>query len=130
MFLVAHQTLQSLLMRTNEADYEFLLNVKKHKIGFGKRGLYRKVHFLEILENLEILEILENPQAVEYKGGSDHLLEILENLEILEIVENAPVKRPLFVMTPFSGPDITSNKSSFYRHFRKGTRQTLLGPWK
>ena len=28
---------------------------------FWKRGPYRKVHFLEILENLEILEILENP---------------------------------------------------------------------
>ena len=28
---------------------------------FWKRGLFRKVHFLEILENLEILEILENP---------------------------------------------------------------------
>ena len=27
---------------------------------FWKRGLFRNVHFLEILENLEILEILEN----------------------------------------------------------------------
>ena len=32
-----------------------------------KRGLFRKVHFLEILENVEILEILENPQIVEIK---------------------------------------------------------------
>ena len=37
-------------------------------IGFGRRGLlekglFRKVHFLEILENLESLEILENPQT-------------------------------------------------------------------
>ena len=32
---------------------------------FWKRGLFRKVHFLEVLENLEILEILENPQTVE-----------------------------------------------------------------
>ena len=53
---------------------------------FWKRGLFRKVHFLEILENLEILEILENPQAVESKGESGHFLEILENLEILEIL--------------------------------------------
>ena len=62
---------------------------------FWKRGLFRKVHFLdslEILENLEILEILENPQTVEKKGEADHSLEILENLEILEI---PPVKRPL-----------------------------------
>ena len=28
---------------------------------FWKGGLFRNVHFLEILENLEILEILENP---------------------------------------------------------------------
>ena len=53
-------------------------------LGFGKggllkRGLFRKVHFLE---NLEIKEILENPSTVENKGESDHFLEILENLEI------------------------------------------------
>ena len=29
---------------------------------FWKRGLFRKVNFLEVLENLEILEILENPR--------------------------------------------------------------------
>ena len=62
---------------------------------FWKRGLFRKVHFLEILENLEILELLENPQTVEDKGEFDHFLEILENLEILEILEIPPVKRPL-----------------------------------
>ena len=39
---------------------------------FWKRGLFRKVHFLEIPENLE------NPQTVERKKGiSDHFLEIL-----------------------------------------------------
>ena len=62
---------------------------------FWKRALFRKVHFLEILENLEILEILENPQTVENKGESDHFLETLENLEKLEILEISPVKRPL-----------------------------------
>ena len=62
---------------------------------FWKRGLFRKVHFLEILENSEILEILENPQTAENKGDSDHFLEILENLEMLEILEIPPVKRPL-----------------------------------
>ena len=53
---------------------------------FWKRGLYRNVHFLEILENLEILEILESSRSVENKGESDHCLEILEI---------PPVKRPL-----------------------------------
>ena len=67
---------------------------------FWKRGLFRKKHFLEVLENLQILEILENLQSVENKGESDHLLESLENLEILEILENLPVKRP-FRNDPF-----------------------------
>ena len=50
-----------------------------HCCGFGKWGLFGKVHFLEIrVENLEILEILESPQTVENKGESDHFLEILE----------------------------------------------------
>ena len=40
---------------------------------FWTRGLFRKVHVLEILE------ILESPQIVEDKGESDHFLEILEN---------------------------------------------------
>ena len=62
---------------------------------FWKRGLFRKVHFLEILENLEILEILENPQTVANKGESEHFLEIVENLEIVEILEVPPAKRPL-----------------------------------
>ena len=62
---------------------------------FWKRGLFRKVHLLEILENLETLEILGNPHTVEKKGESDHFPEILENLEILEILEIPPVKRPL-----------------------------------
>ena len=63
-------------------------------IGFGKRGLlekglFRKVHFRESLENLEILEKF---LTLGNKGVSDHSLEILENLEILEI---PPAKRPL-----------------------------------
>ena len=63
-------------------------------IGFGKgvfwkRGLFRKVHFLEILE------FQENPQTAEKKGDSDHFPEIVENLEILEILDISPVKRPL-----------------------------------
>ena len=60
---------------------------------FWKRGLFRKVHFLEILKNLENLEFLE--KTVENKGDSDHFLDILENLEILEILEISPVKKTL-----------------------------------
>ena len=56
---------------------------------FWKRGLFRNVHFLEILENLEILEFRENPQTLENKVESDHFLENLESLEIPR------VKRPL-----------------------------------
>ena len=43
---------------------------------FWKRGLFGKVHSLEILENVDILENLENPQTLESKGESDHFLEI------------------------------------------------------
>ena len=51
---------------------------------FWKRGLFRNVHFLEILENVEILE---NPQTLENKWEP-----------------SASEKTP-FVMTPFSGPE-------------------------
>ena len=66
------------------------------KVFFWKRGLFKKVLFLE---NLEILETLENPKTLENKGKPNHLLEILENSEILES-EKTP-----FVMPPFSCPD-------------------------
>ena len=73
---------------------------------FWKRGLFRKVHHLEILEKLKVLELLENHQTVENKGKSDRFLENLENSEI------PPTKRPPFVMTPFSGPDLGREGSS------------------
>ena len=38
--------------------------------GLLERGLYRKVHFLEILENPETLVIPDNPQTAENKGES------------------------------------------------------------
>ena len=69
------------------------------KRGLWKRGLFRKVHFPEILENLEILEILENPQTVENRRESDHFLEILENFEVLEILRLLQAKKTPFVMT-------------------------------
>ena len=64
----------------------YLLESGSEKGVSWKRGLFKKVHFLEILENLE------SCQTVESNGESDHFLEILENLEILEI---PPAKRPL-----------------------------------
>ena len=68
-----------------------------------EKGLFSKIHFLEILQTLEILEIRENPKTVENKGERDHFLEILENLEIPEI---PPLKKtPFRIMTPFSGPE-------------------------
>ena len=63
---------------------------------FWKRGLFRKVHFVEIFRNLEMLEILENPQTAENQGDSGHFLEILENY--VEILEIPPVKSE---KTPF-----------------------------
>ena len=45
---------------------------------FWKRGLFRNVLFLKILENLEIPE---NPQTVGNKGGSDQFLEITEFMD-------------------------------------------------
>ena len=55
-----------------------------------------------------------NPQTVENKGESDHFLEIPENLEILEILQIPPVKRPPFVMTPFSGPEKRQFRDNFW----------------
>ena len=79
------------MQRLNPSCTQFLATSGFYYIGFGnffilKRGLFRKVHFLEILEN---------PQTVENKGKLDHFLEILENLEILDFLEIPPVKRRL-----------------------------------
>ena len=68
---------------------------------FWKRGLFRRVHYLEILENLEILQIPENPQTVENEGESDHCLEILETLEMLEIVRGSSSEKDPFQSDPF-----------------------------
>ena len=82
-----------------------------------KRGLFRKVHFLEILENLEILEILENPQTVENKERiRHHFLEILENLDFRDSRDSSSEKTP-FVMTPFSGPEKTFLESQLMFRF-------------
>ena len=81
---------------------------------FWKRGLFRKVHFLKVLENLEILlQTLEKSQTVESKEESDHFLEILENLEnfIFRSSRECSSEKTPFVMTPFSGPD-DSNRAS------------------
>ena len=72
-------------VRTKFCSFSFTKSGSEKGV-FWKRGLFREVHFPEILENLEILEILENPQNVENKGESDHFLETREI---------PPVKRPL-----------------------------------
>ena len=54
---------------------------------FWKKGLFRKVHFLEVRENLENPE---NSRTVANEGESDHFLGILENLETLEILSVFP----------------------------------------
>ena len=92
---------------TERYDFRFFSATnsdKRYRHRVRKRGLLEKgsfqktpfsrLHFLEILENLEILVILENPQTVENK-------EILENLEILEILETPQWKDP-FRNDPFS----------------------------
>ena len=61
---------------------------------FWKRGLFSKVHFLEILENFEVLEILESPQTLENKGESNHFLEILEIPPVNRPFRNDPFFRP------------------------------------
>ena len=74
-----------------------------------ERGLFRKVNFLEILENSEILEsrdFVENPQTVENKGETDHFLEILENVEIFRDSRDSSSEKTPFVMTPFSAERI------------------------
>ena len=63
-----------------------------------KSGLFKNVHFLEALENLEILEILVISLRVENKGESDHVLENLGSLDVVEILET---KDP-FPNDPFS----------------------------
>ena len=54
---------------------------------FWKRGLFRKVHSLEILENLEILEILKNPQTLENKGQPRDVRDSLSEKRPLKAVE-------------------------------------------
>ena len=84
-------------------NYIWTISHRGRKKGvFWKRGLFKSVHFLEILETLENLEILETPQNVDNKGESDHFLEILENFR--DSRDSSSGKTPL-VMTPFSVPD-------------------------
>ena len=60
----------------NDGKSRELLESGSEKGVFGKRGLFKNVNFLEILQNLEILEILESSQSVETEGESDHFPEI------------------------------------------------------
>ena len=55
---------------------------------FWKRGLFRKVPFLE---NLEILEILDNPQTREFRD--------------FRVSRDSSSEKTPFVVTPFPGPE-------------------------
>ena len=74
---------------------------------FWKRGLFRNVHFLEILEileNSEILEFLENSQTVENKGEiRPFSRDSRESRDFRDSRDSASEKTP-FVTTPFSRP--------------------------
>ena len=74
--------MKDLLMPTPSAC-EHLFEASERKGSFGKVDLFKEVHFLEILENLEIHEIL---QSVEKQRESHY---------VLEMPEICPVKRSL-----------------------------------
>ena len=68
---------------------------------FGKRGLLRKVQFLEITENVEILEILETPQSVEKLGYSDPCLRNFGDFRDLRGSRDSSSETNPFVITAF-----------------------------
>ena len=68
---------------------------------FWKRGLFRKVHFLEILE------ILENRQTGNQRRISPFSRDSREFRDFRDSRDSSGEKTP-FVMTPFSGPDFWS----------------------
>ena len=73
---------------------------------FWKRGLFRKIHVLESLENLEILAILENPQICGKQStirpfSSDSR----ESRDFFRDSRDSSSEKTPFVMTPFSGPE-------------------------
>ena len=82
---------------------------ERNFVGFGKRGLlerglFREVHFLEILgEFTDSRVFFVNPQTVETKGESDHFPEILER--------DSSTEMTLFCNDPFSGPDFGADFS-------------------
>ena len=115
--------------RQGEEDQGILSGSGRER-GLWRRGLFRKVHLLEILENLETLE---KPEAVENKGDSD-LIPILANrfadsCESLNSRESFQGSRtePLFCESRFGGLTLTianrrleairANRSHFMKEF-------------
>ena len=74
-------------------------------MGFGTRGLFRNVHFPEILEKLEILQILESPRLWKTKEIRPYSVDSRDVRENLEILENPSSENTAFVMTPSSCPE-------------------------
>ena len=84
--------------------FSTLFNRVRKKGSFWKRGLFGKVHFLEILENLEILEFLEKPPDC----GKERIIRPFSR-DSRDSRDFCSEKTP-FVMTPFSGPDPSKKK--------------------
>ena len=76
------------------------------KRGLWKRGLFRTIHFLEILENLEILEMLarEPPDCGKQRRLRPFSRDSREFRDFRNSRDSSSEKTP-FVMTPFSGPE-------------------------
>ena len=65
-----------------------------------RRGLFRKVHFLEVLE------ILENPDCGKQMGIRPFCRDSRESSEFRDSRDSSGEKTP-FVVTPFSGPEVS-----------------------
>ena len=78
---------------------------RRKKGSVGERGLFRKVHFLEIPENLEILEFLENfPDCGKERRIRPVSRDSREFRDFRDSRDPSSEKTPFVVMTPFSGP--------------------------
>ena len=73
------------------------------------RGLFRKVHLLEILEISEILASQERPQSVE----KERIQQILENLESLRDSSDYLSEKDHYDYDPISVPQLGASQAMF-----------------
>ena len=97
--------------------------VRKKKGVSWKRYIFRKVHFLGILKNLEILE---NCQTVENKG---EIRPFSRNSREFRDSRDSSGERTPFVMTPFSGPEIAELINKHCVHAISCCHRTLRTVW-